>query len=313
MPRKKTKGISQAAGWLLAFFGALFVSVCAYLILLSLNKNFEEQKELTNKKYQEKFKTKEEEDKDLSKAEEQKDTVVEESKQTKSGSSYWSYQGETGPTEWASLSADYVLCKHGTKQSPIDLVEASTTPSLPSIKFNYIKEELNLLNDGKSLLIEFGKSKSHIVFKKKKYNLNKLSFHTPSEHHVEGAPHDMELQFHHTSKEGKHLNLSVMVDAIGSTNKIISKLWSDLPYGAMSNGPSYRFNPDELLPNKRRYYTYNGSMTVPPCTENMTWVIVQSPITISIRQLDKFRTIIKQNTRPLQKRNNMKLRISRSF
>ena len=176
MPRKKTKGISQAAGWLLAFFGALFVSVCAYLILLSLNKNFEEEKELTNKKYQEKFQAQEQGDKPSPNAEEQKDTLAEQTKQIKSGSSYWSYMGETGPSEWSSLSADYVLCKHGTKQSPIDLVEASTTPSLPSIKFNYIKEELSLLNDGKSLLIEFGKSKSHIVFKKKNTTSIKSAF-----------------------------------------------------------------------------------------------------------------------------------------
>ena len=149
--------------------------------------------------------------------------------------------------------------------------------------------------------------------KNKKYELNRITFHTPSDHYQDGAPYDMEVQLHHMTQDYKKLVVSIFVDAMGGTNKLISKLWRDLPSNADERGAKLNLNPEELLPIGRRYYTYEGSMTTPPCTENTTWIVMERPIRISIRQLNAFRKIIKQNSRPVQKRSGKKLKISRAY
>jgi carbonic anhydrase len=168
-------------------------------------------------------------------------------------------------------------------------------------------------NNGKTLFIKVENPDNYVRFAQKKYTLKQITFHTPSEHYLDGAPYDMEIQFHHQNKSLDFLNISVFVDAMSGTNKLLAKLWKDLPFSSNLEGSSIRFSPDELLPIKRRFYTYNGSMSIPPCTENTNWIVFQDPIKMSIRQLDQFRSVIKHNARPVQKRYGQKLKISKAY
>lgn len=226
---------------------------------------------------------------------------------------YWNYDGLKGPSEWASLTPDYVICEKGKRQSPIDLVDASPTPTLPSIIFKYQTREHSVVNDGRSILINVPEKSDYITYLRTKYFLTKISFHTPSEHYVDGAPYDMEIQFHHLGPKDTPLNLSVFMEALSGTNKLIDKLWRDMPTDLRDKGASVRFNPQDLLPIKRRYYTYEGSLTTPPCSEGVLWIAMVEPIGFSIKQLDQFREVIKQNSRPLQNMYGKKLRISRAY
>lgn len=319
MARGPKNQLSQSAAWLLAVFGTLFVAAAVYLIFKLLDENrikeleardAEMRKTFTSLK-QRRFDRIEKEkidDEERKKSEEQIGIQGQPKADT-----YWSYEGSKGPFEWANLSSDYVICEHGKRQSPIDLVDPKPTPSLRSIKFNYKKQELYMENNGNTLLIKVEDPENFIKHGKDKYILKEITFHTPSEHYIDGAPYDMEIQFHHQNKKFEFLNVSVFVDAIGGTHKLISNLWKDLPFNRDKMGASLRFNPRDLLPIKRRYFLYEGSMTVPPCTENTTWIVMREPIRISIRQLDQFRGIIKQNARPIQKRNGITLKQSKSY
>lgn len=226
---------------------------------------------------------------------------------------YWSYEGSTGPLDWATLSPDYIACSKGKRQSPVDLTDAATTPSLPPVAFNYTTTELALENNGKSIISKVKDKNSHLVFQEKRYKLTLVSFHTPSEHYLDGAPYDLEIQFHHTDKNGNMVKVGVFLEASGQTNKAIEKFWNEIPFNRGEKAPSIRLNPEVFLPFKRRYFHYSGSETTPPCEEGVTWIVLDQPVVISIRQLDKFREVIKQNSRPVQPSMGRSIKKSRVY
>lgn len=227
-------------------------------------------------------------------------------------SAFWAYEGDKAPAEWANLSSDYVMCAHGTRQSPIDLADPKPTPSLPELSFQYKDQDVYLQNDGKTVYFVM-KNESFLKKGRSLYRLHKVTFHSPSEHFQDGAPYDMEIQFHHLTTEFQRLVVSVFVDATGQTNQLLAELWKDLPQNNTEEGADLTMNPRNLLPVNRRYYTYEGSMTTPPCREDTTWIVMETPIIISIRQFNAYRKVIRKNSRPIQKQDATHLKISRVF
>lgn len=319
MARRRNNKLPESAAWFIAVFGALFVAGAGYLILKTLEENHKKELIARSERMKEQFKSLKDRRTDRIKEEILEDEARKKAKEQKGIQGRpiieapWSYDGEKAPHEWANLSSDYVLCAHGKKQSPIDLVDATPSPSLPSVVFKYKSQELNMANNGKALYIKIDETDNYIKFKRRKYTLKEITFHTPSEHYLDSAPYDMEIQFHHQNEALDFVNVSVFVDAMGGTNKLLKKLWNDLPHSSNLKGTSIRFNPSELLPINRRYFTYDGSMSIPPCSENTKWIIFKEPIRMSIRQLDKFRTIFRQNTRPIQRKYGQNLKISKVY
>ncbi len=59
-------------------------------------------------------------------------------------------------------------------------------------------------------------------------------------------------------------------------------------------------NVDDLLPHITKSYRYDGSLTTPPCSEGVKWIVMQSPIQLSAAQIKKFTSLITANNRPVQ-------------
>jgi carbonic anhydrase len=116
----------------------------------------------------------------------------------------------------------------------------------------------------------------------------------------------MELQFVHRSQDGQVLILAVFLEQ-QSTNRDLSRLWSSIPTTGDTAAEPIPLDPARLLPNRRKYYQYEGSLTHPPCTEGVHWYVLTDPLNISNQQLEHFSHLVPFNARPVQSLNGRKV------
>jgi carbonic anhydrase len=220
----------------------------------------------------------------------------------------WDYHGITGPEHWHSLHKNFSMCAQGNTQSPIDIPEESAKSNL-NIEFNYEPSSISLYNNGKTLLINYF-AKAKIMLKKRKFKLVRLQFRTPSEHLVSGIEYPMEIQFYHRAADNTTAIVSVFVQA-GQSNALLEKIWNVMPEHLNREiiVREKSFDANLLFPQDRTFYFYRGSLTTPPCTENVQWIIFANPIEASAEQLEIFSTILNNNRRPIQETNNRPVRI----
>jgi carbonic anhydrase len=226
---------------------------------------------------------------------------------------HWTYEGRLGPKFWGKLVDDFVTCEKGTKQSPLDLVDADQDARLQPIDFHYEAQDISFENNGHTLLAKFQGSGNYIRHGDDKYNLVQFHVHAPSEHFVDGAPYDLEVHLVHQNAAGKLLVVGVLMEALGKGSPALESLWKDLPLSVGTRGPTIKFTPDALLPKKREYWSYDGSLTTPPCTEGVKWYVMSHPIQISVRQVDQFQAAYRKNSRPPQTLQGRKILKTRSF
>lgn len=220
----------------------------------------------------------------------------------------WSYSGQTGPKYWGYLSPEYIMCAIGKNQSPIDLnekymVKACTRP----LQINYVADAVKVLNNGHTIkVITLGKS--YVVIDGRKFYLRQFHFHAPSEHTVNGEYYPFEAHFVHTDDEGNIAVIGVLFK-LGKTNKELQKIWDYMPTKVgQENLLLTKVNPYLLLPKKKDYYRYNGSLTTPPCSEGVRWIIFKEPVEISAEQLNLFKEVMGfPNNRPIQPINARKI------
>jgi len=219
----------------------------------------------------------------------------------------WGYEGEAGPAHWGGLSTDYAVCGEGKRQSPVD-VKGATGAELKELGIHYyVHHELPIVNNGHT--VQVNTEAGQLSVDGEKYKLLQFHFHAPSEHTVDGKSHAMEMHLVHKNDKGALAVIGVFIDE-GAHNKAYERIWAHLPAHA---GDSERaraiFNPAELLPaNTKSYTTYPGSLTTPPCSEIVTWLVLNEPVQMSAEQIDAFRKIVDNNNRPVQPLNDRTLR-----
>jgi len=214
----------------------------------------------------------------------------------------WSYEGAEGPTHWGDLKSEYQTCKEGIRQSPIDIRNA-TKGELPPIQFDYKASSLRIINNGHSIQINYAPG-SYIVVGEKRYELRQFHFHHPSEEHINGKPYDMVVHLVHADEGGRLAVVAVLLKE-GNANTTIQKLWDNLPHseGKEESVEGVEVNAASLLPESRGYYTFEGSLTTPPCSESVTWYVLKSPVEISSGELAAFSKLYAHNSRPVQPLN----------
>jgi len=214
----------------------------------------------------------------------------------------WGYKGEIGPDRWGDLSPEYKLCKIGKAQSPIDIRETKKA-KLPEIEFHYADTRLNVVNNGHTIQVNYEPG-SYIVYEGKKCELLQFHFHTPSEHLFNGKAFPMEVHLVHKCEDDGLLVIGVMMDE-GKAHDLIAKIWEVMPSeeGEVTRD-DVKINAMDLLPESRGYYTYPGSLTTPPCTEGVKWIMMKEKIEVSKDQIDRFRSFYDMNARPVQPLND---------
>ena len=224
------------------------------------------------------------------------------------GSEHWSYTGATGPAKWGGLEKDFALCKTGSAQSPVDIPDADVRKGdLPSLLFNYKPSPLQIVDNDHTIQVNYAPG-SFVSVSGKQYQLVRLEFHKPSEMKVSGKDHEMAVHLVHQDKQGKLAVVAVFIDQ-GKENALIKTLWSNLPQAKDKESvvDAVKINAFELLPPEKGYYSFPGSLTTPPCTENVAWFVLKTPILLSADQIARFAKLYPMNARPVQSLNERDL------
>lgn len=214
--------------------------------------------------------------------------------------SLWDYKGSSGPEHWADISGVTTLCD-GKKQSPIDIDVPKVNAKLLPIRFTYKTSDLVMRRGARSVLIT-PETGNFMEVDGERFDLTEITFHAPSEHKISGAPYDLEMQMLHLSADGKLAIVAVLYEE-GAENAALEPIWRLLPAQGDSDPEPFAFNPESLLPNRRIYYRYGGSLTRPPCSEGVAWYVFAKPMSISAKQVDSFVRIAPFNARPVQPLN----------
>ncbi len=212
---------------------------------------------------------------------------------------HWGYAGEGGPKNWAKVDAKNVMCALGRNQSPIDLanfVEADLKP----LKLDYKAGATEVVNNGHTIQVNYSGG-STLAVEGRTFELKQFHFHAPSENRIAGKPFPMEGHLVHADKDGNLAVLAVMFEA-GAANPVLEKAWAAMPAKADGKAPlAPGLNVAALLPADRDYYRFNGSLTTPPCSEGVVWLVAKKPAAASKAQIDQFsKTVGFANNRPVQ-------------
>lgn len=218
----------------------------------------------------------------------------------------WGYIGKQGPEYWGKLSPDFQLCYVGKRQTPIDLQVASVKSANNNQKLlaiNYQPSPLDVINNGKTIQIKYQPG-SFIECDREIFELLQFHFHHPSEHSINGKLYDMELHFVHRHQTGNLAVIGVFFKA-GAFNPNLQTIWDAMPEQEEEENTVKNtiINASQLLPAERRFLTYSGSLTTPPCSENVTWYVMENPVEVSPEQIDKFVHLFPHNNRPIQPLN----------
>jgi len=220
------------------------------------------------------------------------------------GEVHWGYHGETGPAHWGDLSADFHMCKDGKSQTPIDIVGAVSADQ-PALTFNYENTTLSVINNGHTIKANYSEGSS-ISVDGETYQLLQFHFHSLSENKVEGQYFPLEAHLVHKSAAGKLAVVGVLFEE-GTANPLLDRLWGYTPskVNSTTTVATASINVSDLLPANADYYGFTGSLTTPPCSEGVKWMVLQNPITVSSTQIAKFRSFFNdmETKRPIQAMN----------
>jgi carbonic anhydrase len=222
---------------------------------------------------------------------------------------HWSYEGEGGPQAWGRLKPEYIQCATGKRQSPIHIEESMTLQGpAEAIQFSYQASNGTVINNGHTIQVDvYGDN--FITVRGMNYKLLQFHFHNPSEERVNYKAYAMVAHLVHRNLEGQLAVVAVLLDP-GLANSLIHKVWTYMPLDAGDNVrmPTGLVDLNELLPKDRRYYQFLGSLTTPPCTEGVLWMVLKQPVDISREQLKLFGQLFPHNARPVQPVNGRPIR-----
>jgi carbonic anhydrase len=212
---------------------------------------------------------------------------------------HWAYEGATGPQAWSELDPASMVCKQGGAQSPIDLADGLRAPALPGLQLSYGQTKVKITNNGHTFQINTDKG-SLLTIDGKRFELLQFHFHTPSEHTVDGRSLPIEMHLVHQASD-KNLAVIGVLMAEGAPNMTLTKFWERLPRGEGEAETGQTIDLKDLLPrNIDDYLTYSGSLTTPPCTESVRWIVLKRSVEVSKAQVAAFRAVFPMNARPTQ-------------
>lgn len=214
---------------------------------------------------------------------------------------HWSYEGVGGPAKWGDLDAANKACAVGLQQSPID-IEATIKSQLPVLKLSWSKSVDTIVNNGHTIQLNFAEGNT-LTLGDVKYKLLQVHFHRPSEHMIGGKNFPMEAHFVHRNEAGGLAVVGVLMTE-GRPNAAFGKIVKTMP---KAEGPAVKadatIDPHAMLPQKLSYFRYPGSLTTPPCSEVVEWLLLTDPIQVASADVAAFAKLYPMNARPVQKDN----------
>ena len=212
---------------------------------------------------------------------------------------HWGYSGKAGPENWAKIDAKYAACAAGRNQSPIDLANLAEAELKP-LKLDYKAGAAEIVNNGHTVQVNYGAG-STLTADGRSFQLTQFHFHSPSENMIKGKQFPLEGHLVHSDKDGNLAVVAVMFEE-GAANPLLAKLWPAMPAKAGDKAAlPAGLGVSPMLPGNHDYYRFNGSLTTPPCSEGVWWLVMKKPATVSKAQVEQFpKTLGFDNNRPIQ-------------
>jgi carbonic anhydrase len=214
---------------------------------------------------------------------------------------HWSYEGAEGPNHWGELDPASRVCSAGGEQSPLN-IRGSVKAQLPLLGFAWAKRADTIVNNGHTIQLNFAAGGT-LTAAPAGYTLVQFHFHRPSEHLVDGKAFAMEAHFVHQNAAGGLGVIGVLM-AAGMSNPVFKKVVETMPASpGVPVAADPGIDPNALLPKRRSYYRYEGSLTTPPCSETVDWMLLTDPIQVAEAEIAAFAKLYAMNARPVQKAN----------
>ena len=240
---------------------------------------------------------------------------------------HWSYvDGPGGPENWGNLSKENLACSKGKTQSPINInIDRAVKAELAPLEFLYRPSPLSIVDNGHTIMVNYGEG-SNLLVDGRQYRLVQFHFHKPSEEAINGERTDMVAHLVHQHHDGSLAVVGVLMstkkpssvrkswfgDDAAKENPMIQMLWNNVPLiKGKTEMPGVMIDVNQLLPADRNYFTYMGSLTTPPCSENVLWFVMKNPIYVSEEQVKNFDRIYPMNARPLQPKGDRLIKETR--
>lgn len=210
----------------------------------------------------------------------------------------WGYTGDGAPDRWGHLKPEFAQCANGTRQSPIDIRDTIKVDQ-EKIRFDYRASRFSVVDTGQTIQVNVAAGNS-IEVMGRRYELQNFHFHRPSEERINGRQYDMVAHLEHKDADGRLATVAVLLER-GQDQGLVQTVWNHLP---LEKGDTYEapvpIDLNQLLPKDRGYFTYMGSMTTPPCTEGVLWMVMRQPVPVSAQQIAVFSRLYPMNARPVQ-------------
>lgn len=230
---------------------------------------------------------------------------------TDSEEHHWGYTGSVDPTVWSRLSNDFATCGMGHEQSPINIVRADTidTSTVAKADIRWSPFVPTVINNGHTIQVISADNDAapmgYTILDGIRYDLLQFHFHHLSEHTVNGEHAPLEVHFVHQAgvdetRKGDLLVIGFLFE-LGNADELLDNLWSLAPSqpDRQSNG-NRTITPANWLSENQAAFRYAGSLTTPPCSEIVTWNLIEQPIAVSQQQIDTFAQWYPHNERPIQ-------------
>lgn len=216
---------------------------------------------------------------------------------------HWSYSGESGPEHWASEDPSFAACG-GKHQSPVD-IEQTVAQALPPIEFAYQPIPLTVTDTGHSFQVNVPPGSGGITVGGEHYDLVQFHFHHPSEEEIHGHHYAMVTHLVHKNAKGELAVVAVLVQE-GKANAFLKPVFDHFPAQGKPEESVSAATLDltQFLPAQRGYYTFDGSLTTPPCTEGVRWFVLKHPVQASAAQVQQFAARYPLDARPVQPLND---------
>ena len=243
----------------------------------------------------------------------QDDKTTQAKKEQSARPAHWGYEGNVGPTNWASLDPVYSKCGNGMHQSPINIsktdVKGGVTWNLdykviPSFMIEHTEHMEEIVDNGHTIQVNVDPG-STFTFGGETYELKQFHFHTPSEHTIDGKNMPMEMHMVHQSADKSLAVISLLFEEGSQDNPNFAPIIDNLPNAkGEKTHVTEALNIKNTIPRDNYAYHYIGSLTTPPCSENVQWLVLRDPATVSKAQIAAISARIGKNNRPTQDLND---------
>lgn len=224
---------------------------------------------------------------------------------------HWEHTGENGPENWANLKPEFSTCANGVRQSPIHIMESDAILGEAEVlKFDYKPSGGSIINNGHTVQVDLAGNNTLYV-RGSAYKLIQFHFHHPAEEKVNYKGFSMVAHLVHKNEQGQLAVVAVLIDP-GEANPVVQQIWTRMPLDVNDRVgmPAGLLDVAQILPTDQHYYQFIGSLTTPPCTEGVLWLVLKQPMTVSREQLKLFTHLYPMNARPTQPLNGRLIRES---